>query len=156
MLKLRIDTRETLPLSFRDGVFDEIEVKMLPFGDYGLWYDDIQVPIVFERKAFGDLFGSMSAGYERLKKRFLQAKEEGFFFFLLVEGSIEEVFTGSPGGVVKGAGIIKRLATIQVKYDVHTHFFNSRREMAFYIEQISLAVARSFKVVVHRKGKPSE
>ena len=41
--------------------------------------------------------------------------------------------------------MLKKLAMMRVRYDLEVHFFNSRREMARFIEEIYSAVIRNWK-----------
>jgi len=63
---LTIDSREQKPLEFREIVFDKIEVRRVPVGDYWASLDDKEIPLCFERKPRGDLFGTMTSGHKRV------------------------------------------------------------------------------------------
>ncbi len=147
--RLKIDSREQLPLKFRESVFDSIVVAGLPFGDYwaeievseGVWHE---IPIVFERKSLGDLFGTMGQGYERFKREMGRAKEAGCHLVLVIEGSIEEVHKGYEHSQIEGKSMLKKLAMLRVRHDLEVQFFNGRREMARWIEEVFDAVARNY------------
>lgn len=141
------DTREQLPLTFRPGLFDKYEVSTLNFGDYGLFLDlDVptQVPIVMERKGLGDLFGTMGQGYDRFKAEMQRAKAMNSHMMLLVEGSIEDVWRGYEHSSISGDSMLKKLAMLRVRHDLEVHFFNTRREMARFVEEVFLAVVRNY------------
>ena len=142
--KLLVDSREQLPLEFRQGVFDEIEVKGLEFADYSLEIEGTKVPIMFERKSLGDLYGTMGTGYKRFKEEMRKAKEADCHLFLLIEASMQEVWKGYEHSSVSGDSMLKKLAMLRVRYDLEVHFFNGRREMARWIEEIFSAVARNW------------
>lgn len=149
---LVIDSREqkSLEPEFRKELFGEVRVEGLPFGDYWFWneYEDgtnDTYPITFERKSFGDLFGTMTSGYERFKKEIQKARENNFTLILLIEGSMRTVGKGYEHSQFSGEAMLKKLATLRVKYDLEYHFFNDRREMARFIEEIFLAIARLYR-----------
>ena len=142
--KLIIDSREQKPLEFRQGIFDEIEVKGMPFADYWLEVEGKEVPIMFERKGFPDLFGTMGTGYDRFKAEMQRAKQVECHLFLLIEGSMQEVWQGYEHSSITGDSMLKKLAMLRVRYDLEVHFFNSRREMARFIEEIFSAVTRNW------------
>ena len=141
-----MDSREQLPLEFRPGVFDEIVTKGMPFADYWLEIEEKEVPIMFERKGLGDLFGTMGNGYERFKLEMGKAKQMECHLFLLIEGSMQQVWQGYEHSTISGDSMLKKLAMLRVRYDLDVHFFNSRREMARFIEEIFSAVVRNYGV----------
>jgi ERCC4-type nuclease len=142
---LKIDSRENLPLEFKDGVFEKVEVVGLPVGDYWVEIDGREVPICFERKSLGDLFGTMTQGYQRFKRELARAKESKLKVVLLIEGSIREVQGGYKYSKFSGDSMLKKLAMLYVRYDLEHHFFNDRREMARYIEEVFSALRRNWK-----------
>lgn len=121
-----VDTREQRPLKFKC----EIVRKKLCFGDYGCE----GVPVVFERKGLGDLFGSLTFGYDRLRRVFERAEKDKYKLIIAIEGTKERVLEGYQHSSRDPASIIKQLETIQNKYGVAHIFFKSRAEMANYIE----------------------
>ncbi len=145
MMRLVIDNQEKKPLLFKKGVFGEMTTRHLSFGDYGIELDGKFAPIYFERKSLVDLFGTMGKGYERFRKEIKRSQEAKSTLILVIEGSMKDVFNGVEYSKIPGYRILKQLATLRVKYDLETHFFNSRREIARYIEDICLAVERSWK-----------
>jgi hypothetical protein len=44
-----------------------------------------------------------------------------------------------------GESMLKKLATLHIKYDLEYHYFNDRREMARFIEETFSAVERNWK-----------
>lgn len=145
-MKLIIDSREQKPLEFRSGVFEEIVVEGIPFGDYWSEINGIQVPICFERKGIGDLFGTMGKGYERFKKEMERAKEAKFHLILAIEGTIKDVYKGFEHSSIKGESMLKKLAMLRVRYDLEVLFFEDRRSMARWIEEIFSACERNYSV----------
>ena len=146
--KLLIDSREQKPLEFKDGVFEEILVDGLPFADYWCEINGKQIPLCFERKGFGDLFGTMTSGYARFKREMELAKENKFTIILLIEGTMREVAGGYMHSKFTGDSMLKKLAMLYVRYGLEYHFFGDRREMARYIEEVFSAVNRNYKVSV--------
>jgi len=143
-LKLIIDSREQLPLDFNEAAFDEVEVRGMPVGDYWAELDGKEIPLCFERKSLGDLFSTMTTGYGRFKKELARAKEAGLTVILVIEGSMREVAAGYDYSRYKGDSMLKKLAMLRVRYDLEFHFFNDRREMSRYIEEIFSAIRRSW------------
>jgi len=143
--KLIQDSREQRPLEFKPGVFDEIVVEGLPYADYWAEIDGKQIPLCFERKGFGDLYGTMTAGYPRFKRELELAKENKFSIILLIEGSMREVAGGYHHSKFTGDSMLKKLAMLYVRYGLEYHFFNCRREMSRHIEEVFSAVHRNFK-----------
>lgn len=143
------DSREQKCLEFRKDVFDEVIVEGLPFGDYwNFWrFDDgteKTIPICFERKGLGDLFGTMGKGYERFKKEMERAKEAKFHLILIIEGSIRDVNRGYEHSSIKGESMLKKLAMLRVRYDLEVLFFEDRKSMARWIEEVFSAVERNY------------
>lgn len=135
----------------RKEIFDEINIEGLPFGDYwNIWkFEDgkeYTVPIAFERKNLADCFGTMTSGYERFRKEIEKAKKNNFSLILLIEGSIRDVAKGYEYSQFSGDSMLKKLAMLRVRYDLEYHFFNDRREMSRFIEEIFMAVKRNYKV----------
>lgn len=145
-LVLKIDSREQKPLEFKEGVFEEVVVEGLPVGDYWAEIDGAEVPLCFERKGLGDLFGTMTGGYKRFKKELARAKEFDLKVVLVIEGSMMDVYRGYKHSRFSGESMLKKLAMLYVRYDLEYHFFNSRREMARYIEDVFSAVRRNYGV----------
>lgn len=139
------DTREQLPLDFSgiEGV-DKVEEIGLAFGDYTAIVHEKPVPIVFDRKGLGDLFGTMTSGYNRWKVVMEKAKTANFKLILIVEGTYSDVYQGFEHSQVSGESIIKKLHMLQVRYDLETVFCESRRMMARYIVGLFSAVERNW------------
>lgn len=126
-----VDSREQKPLNFNCKTLR----KGLKFGDYGCMVEQNQIPIVFERKGIGDLFGSLTAGYDRFKKVFLRAEAAGFKLIIVIEGTKERILEGYDHSARDPASIIKQLETIERKYGVVHMFFKTRHHMSIYIEE---------------------
>ena len=143
-LILKIDSREQKPLEFREGIFDEIVTEGLPVGDYWAELEGKELPLCFERKSLGDLFGTMTHGYERWKNMMDKASQLGLTVILLIEGSLQDIFKGYKHSQFSGESMLKKLAMLRVKHDLEWHCFNNRREMARFIEEFFDAVRRNF------------
>jgi hypothetical protein len=87
--KVLIDTREQKPLTFRFSLKTQSEA--LPFGDYKLNDDAFTRNCYIERKAVGDLYGTMTSGLERFHKEIQRAKDACAYLVIVVEGNFEEV-----------------------------------------------------------------
>ena len=137
------DSREQRCLSF-DGLegIEKIEEMGLSFGDYSAIVHGNPVPIVFERKGISDLFGTMTIGYERFKKEMQRAKESNMKLILAVEGTYTDVYQGISHSQFSGQSMVKKLAMLQVKYDLETWYCESRRVMARRIVDTFSAVER--------------
>lgn len=140
-----VDSREQKPLEFDLSKLGGVRIDGLPVGDYWVEIDGEEAPIAFERKALGDLFSTMTLGYERFKREIEKAKEFGITLILVIEGTMREVAKGYEHSQFSGDSMLKKLAMLRVRYDLEFHFFGDRREMARYIEEIFLAVARNWK-----------
>lgn len=149
MLILLSDSREQLPLNF-DGLegIDKVETVGLPFGDYAaMTVDDDgknprQIPIAFDRKSLGDLFGTMTHGYDRWKRCMERAKKHGHKLILITECTYSDVLEGYSHSDYTGEAMVKKLATLSVKYDLEWWPCTSRREMAHRIATTFSAVQR--------------
>ena len=93
-----IDTREQMPLTFSLPTRPEA----LSFGDYRLDDNNFTHKCCIERKAVGDLYGSVSNGYDRFCRELNRALDEGFFMVILVEGSLDavKIYPSQTGGWV--------------------------------------------------------
>lgn len=125
-----LDTREQRPLKFTC----ETKRKCLKFGDYGALFSEThQHPVVFERKSIADLYGSLTFGYDRLRKCFDRAEKAKFQLVIAIEGTKEKVLEGYKHSSREPKSIIKQLETIQIKYNVVHKFFKNRQEMSSLI-----------------------
>lgn len=142
-MKILIDTREQLPLKFEKDVV--VESRRLDVGDYMAEIDGKVVPIAFERKGLGDLFGTMTQGYDRFKKEMMRAKESNTKLILVIEGSLSDVLEGYSHSQFEGKSMVMKLSMLTVKYDLTVHYFNNREEMARHIFEFYDAIERYWK-----------
>jgi len=144
-MKLKIDTREQAPLNFKEGVFAEIVREGLPVGDYWCEVEGAEIPIVFERKSLGDLFGTMTSGYARFKREMARARQAGITLVLIIEGSMKDVAKGYQYSKFDGNAMLKKLFMLWIRYDLFPVFCEDRRTASRFIEETFSAVARNYK-----------
>ena len=141
-----VDSREQRPLSFShlEGV-RKVETIGLAFGDYQAMTDSLgTLPITFERKSIGDLWGTMTSGYDRFKREMERAAAHKHKLIILVEGTYSEVLAGFSRSEFSGESMVKKLATLECKYDVPSWFCESRDVMARRIVDTFSAVERNW------------
>ena len=159
-MKLYIDSREQLPLEFEigDGISEVITTK-LPYGDYACGFEDKEgkhvefMPVFFERKSLGDLYGTLGKGMERFRKEMQRANEDGVKLIIIVEACFAEVKNGYEHSKMEGESILKTLHTLWVKHDVPYILCNDREDMKETILHFFSAIGRNFKP---KKGKHHE
>lgn len=129
-MKIIIDSREQRPLTFG---CDWLR-KKLHVGDYcASFKDDHLHDTVFERKSIGDLFTTLTFGYDRFRREINRAEIAKTRLIIVVEGTKEKVLKGYDHSARDPESIIKQLETIKSKYGVETIFFGNRVSMANYI-----------------------
>lgn len=146
-MKILTDTREQTPLDFEVGTHNITEVKRvaLSVGDYMAEFEDGYRPsFSFERKSIGDLFGTMTAGYERFKKEMQRAKEARIKLFLIVEAGLSDVYSGYEHSSWDGESMVKKIYTLRLRYDLETIFCQSRWESKKHIAEFFEAVGREY------------
>lgn len=149
-LVLTVDSREQCPLEFKPGIFSQIVTAKLEFADYGCTCDGQKIPIYFERKSIGDLYGTLTKGNRRFKRMLSRAKEQDCELILLVEDSLRSVAGGYKHSSVPGDTIIKTAYSLWVRYGIIPMFCEDRRTAARIIEETYSAVARSFSLKSRR------
>lgn len=153
---IKIDSREQMPIEFVAGkTISKVVTDGLPFGDYfaewepgsGVAGYSLEMPVAFERKSLPDLFGTLSSkeNYERFKREMQRAKENGFQLYLIVEGTMSEVYAGTKYSDRKGDELMKQLFTLHVKYGIIPVFCNNRNEVRAFMRELFEAVGRNFK-----------
>jgi ERCC4-type nuclease len=147
-----VDTREQLPIEFKiDGVVSEIIRTKLDYGDYAAGFEDKAgkhiafMPIFFERKSLGDLYGTLGKGMERFKAEIARAHENGHHLIIIVEACFAEVKNGYEHSTMEGESILKTLHTLWVKYGVEYILCNDRRDMRDTIIHFFSAIGRNMK-----------
>ncbi len=71
------DSREQMPLEFNNTT----RTKGMKFGDYRIANCNIYI----ERKSIGDIWGTLSGGFERFEREIIRAKEANAYLIILVE-----------------------------------------------------------------------
>ncbi len=139
-IKILIDTREQLPLEFKHKFVSSVSTGKLNVGDYAAEFiNGYRPPVVFERKSLGDLYGTLSAGYERFKCEIERAKEAGTQIIIIVEGSLTRVGQGIGYSNRTPASIIYQIFTLLAKHGIWTIFCSNRDEASEYITQFYIA-----------------
>lgn len=144
-MKILIDSREKEKLDIRVGAnIDFVEVKKLAFGDYACEIEGKIVPIFFERKSIGDLWGTFTQGIDRFKNELELARESKVTIYLAIEPSMQEVYAGYEHSGVFGSQIIRSIFTFKVKYGLEPIFCGNRDTMKYHIYETFDAVRRNF------------
>jgi len=151
-LEILCDTREQTPLKFSHPYISKVAKKKLDFGDYGCKFRDGHiVPIFFERKSIGDLYGTMGTGYKRFKREIIRSQQAKSTLFIIVEGSLTEVGKGWKHSKISGKSMKLKLYTLWVKHGIQTIFTINRREMSEYITQFYIACGKDYVRRKHEK-----
>lgn len=116
--------------------------------------DGKQVPIFFERKSIGDLWNTMTSdNYDRFKREMKRASDYGHKLILITEGTYSDIEAGYSYSDFSGASMLKKLAMLEVKYDLQWVACESREVMARKIADVFLAVNRYWKRLEKEAGK---
>lgn len=127
------------------GEITGVERRCLSVGDYGCKFENgWEPPFYFERKALGDLYGTMGAGYPRFKKELARARAQGVRLMLIVEATLGSVASGYAHSQMSGDSMVKKLFTLRVRYGLEAIFCDGRREMARYIKEFYCAIGREY------------
>ena len=124
-----------------------MEVMTLSYGDYSGIVHGRPAPILFARKGFSDLWGTMTSkdGHKRFKAEMERARTDGMKLVLIIEGSYSDVHAGFERSAYDGVSMLKKLATLYVKYGLEYIFCESRRVMSRRICDTFLAIERGYK-----------
>ncbi len=148
-MKILIDQQEKLPLDFKiAGNVTQVITKHLPFGDYWCELEDgTEVPIQFERKSIGDLYGTLShkEQIDRHKRKIEKAQAVGSQLYLIIEGCLTDILEGTRYSRVEPDPLVKRIFTFKVKYGFHPVFCRDREEMMRYMIETWEAWGRNWK-----------
>lgn len=147
--KIFVDTRERKPLTFK--------LKTIPaalkFGDYALKDGDDKKDCYIERKALGDLYGTLSNGYERFCREIERAVAANAYLIVLVESDFKSVYEYPKlpqlHGRVKISPeyIFHHMRELVQKYpNIQFLFVNNRAEASRVIERL-FACDEEFKDV---------
>ena len=131
------DTREQTPLTFTSCKNVEKVVKAtLPYGDYACKFKNERIPVVFERKSIGDLFGTLGKGMDRFKREINKATKDEVRLIIIIEVSLTKIrkgFKHCKG--MKGISVIRTLFTLLIKYKIPFITCKDRSEMELYITE---------------------
>lgn len=145
-MKIIQDTREQAPLVFKHKSIKEVIIKGLNIGDYGGVTDSgFEFPMVFERKSIGDLYGTLSQGYERFKKEIERAKVNNKQIIIIVENNLSRVLQGTGYSQRTPESLVYQIFTILVRHGVQTVFCKDREETAEYITQFYIAHEKHYE-----------
>ena len=86
----------------------------------------------------------MTNSYDRFKREMERAKKSEFKLILAIEGTYTNVWNGYDHSQFSGESMVKKLAMLQVRYDIETWFCESRRVMSRRIADLFLAVERNW------------
>lgn len=126
-MTILVDSREQRPLVFGCNV----ERKALTVGDYGARFSDTHIcEYIFERKSIGDLYSTLTFGYDRFRREIKRAEDKNIKLVIAIEGTREKVLKGYKFSKRDPASILKQLETIRAKYGVEHIFFGNRKWMA--------------------------
>ena len=140
-----IDTREQKPLAFSHPQITEVIRTKLDVGDYAVEFEDgHRPPVVFERKSKGDLWGTLTAGYERFKKELQRAEDSETMVIFILEGSYTKLHQKYRYSKRKPESIIKQIHTLHVKYGLQPVFCTTRDEMAKYITNFYVSLGEGY------------
>ena len=140
---IRRDTREQLPLKFDC----ETQITKLDFGDYScVLSDGYVVPVVFERKSVGDLFGTLSSGYDRFKNEIIRCQEAKFKMILLIEGSLTKVGKGIKHSKRNGDSVLSQVFTLFCKYGIFPAFCKDPTEASQYVQHFFMAYEKKYLI----------
>ena len=139
--KIIIDTREQLPLKFKDSIN-----KCLNVGDYGAEINGVLLPVVFDRKSANDALGTLVQGHERFNREIDRAKEQSLKLIMIVECSysdfVKKRFDGSKFSAIPAAVLTKIVHSTMISHDLEIVFCQDRKEMKLYIENHLNLVAK--------------
>lgn len=138
-MEVIIDSRERKPLQFNFPTIKEC----LPVGDYRAKFNNGNLSsVIFERKSIGDLYGTLSQGYDRFRREIGRSSELNLSIKIIVEGSLRRVLQGYNNSRRTPISIVHQIHTIRLRYGVETIFSNNREEMSEYITHMFLALER--------------
>lgn len=142
-MTILVDSREKRPLIF----CCDYKKQCLPVADYGASFKEGHFHnVVWERKSIGDLFGTLTFGYDRFRRMICKSQEHNLEVIIAIEGTKEKVLKGYSHSARDPESIIKQLETIEKKYGVKSVFFTSRASMANYIVDFYLKHYEEWKL----------
>ena len=144
-MKILIDTREQKPLVFNHKLITEVKRIKLDVGDYAVEFEDgHRPPIYFERKSKGDLWGTLTKGYERFRKELGRAKDSNIDLLFILEGSYTSLSKNYKYSKRPASSIIKQIHTLHLRYGLTPIFCTTRSEMAKYITDFYISLGENY------------
>lgn len=138
-----VDKREQKSLDFNFQYVTKVEPTTLSAGDYAVRFEDGYSPrVYFERKAIGDLFGTLGKGHERFKKEILRAKKLNATLIIIIEGTLATILKGYKHSTISGISIFRQLLTFKFFYGVDFICCKDRDEMSFIIYEAFCSIGR--------------
>jgi ERCC4-type nuclease len=149
MLRLLTDTREQRPLEFtKNALVTEVETVTLPFADYSAeWIGGARFPVVWERKTLGDLFSTMTSGYDRFKRELLMAQAAGVQMVLGIEATWTRIGRGYEYSQVSGLSMQRKLMTLWLRRNLRFVCCTNAAELASIVQMSFEALATNFRRV---------
>lgn len=129
-MKILIDSREQRPLKFSNSV--EVERVKLDFADYTI--SGLEELISVERKALNDL--ALSFGKSRDRFMRMVAKMNSKHKFLLIEGSLANVYRGEYRSAIHPNSVVGTINSLCVKENVQTLFYSNAQFAALALEDL--------------------
>lgn len=153
-MKILIDTREQKPLAFSHPTISEVKRVKLEVGDYAVEFEDgHRPPIVFERKSKGDLWGTLTKGYERFKRELRRAKDENIAVMLIIEKSYTNMQKDYEYSKREASSVIKQIHTMHIRHGLTPVFCNTRDEMAKYITNFYISLGEGYVAKLKEDAK---
>ena len=129
------DSREQKPLTFVSSLVKNNVTVTLPYGDYACTIKGDKCPIVFERKAFGDLFKTLTTDHERFKREINKSIADGYKLVIIIEKPVSTIAKGYKYSKTKGLVILRQLFTLMLKHQIPFVACTNRAEMSLYITE---------------------
>ena len=149
-MKILIDTREQEALDIKPGMhITEVKRVKLDVGDYGCELEGKQLPLYFERKSQQDLWQTLTSDVKRFKTEVARAKEANVTLYLVIEGTLSDVYKGNEFSEIFGSQVVKTLHMFKVKYGIECSFW-TRDDMKYHIIETFSACERNMA-----KGEPN-
>lgn len=103
------------------------------------------MPLYFERKSLGDLYGTLGKGNRRFRKEVDRAAADNVELRLVIECGYKKVHKGAKYSTLEGSQILRTLATFDVKHNLRYWCFKDRDEVRRYIEETYFAISRCYR-----------
>ena len=114
---------------------DGMEVTKLDVGDYAI--KGLESTIMIERKTLGDLWGTLGNPNNYL--RFLEEMKRASSHkikYLVIEATLAEINAGYGWSKVPAANILAKLASLEVKHNVHVVFAGRLDQARTYVRNL--------------------